>query len=79
MERFYFDLIENGETFADPEGAEFTDLAAARTGAIMAIRDLLCAAVERGELPLHHVLQIRDAGHALVQRIRFDEAVSISR
>jgi len=79
VELFYFDLLEDGDVIADPEGGRFDGLAAARMGAIMVIRDLLCGAVERGELPLHHVLEIHDADHVLVQSIRFDEAVSPSR
>lgn len=77
MPRYFFDL-RNGVDVADEEGRILPDLASARTAAIAEAREMMTAAVLRGELNLGHSIEVRDESGATVLVMRFGEAVEVT-
>jgi hypothetical protein len=76
MARFYFHVHDDIVT-EDLEGAELPDLAAARETALEAARDLVCAAVMRGELNLDHRIEVAGEGGENLLTVTFRDAFTI--
>ena len=71
----YFLHVRNGWPTEDPEGADFTDLEAARMEAIGAARELLSEAILAGNLLLEHKIEIADEAGRVLLTVPFREAV----
>ena len=66
MPRFYFIIRSSRELIRDPDGTELPDLAAARSEAERAARELLAELLKHGEVLDGQVFEIADAdGHVL--------------
>ena len=77
MPRYFFQLLECGTIFDDPEGQELTDLPAAHAVALTAARGMMSEEIRHGTLCLSCVIVILDdRGHEL-ERVAFRDAVSV--
>lgn len=75
MSRFYLhQQIENG-VIEDPDGTELVDLAAARSEAILAARQLLAAAILGGVAPLGTAFRIADETGKVMLTVPFGDAL----
>ena len=76
MTRYFFNYRDVTRYFADAEGGDFLDLAAARVDGHQSARELL--GTERGEIDpdfLGGAFEITDLAGVLLATIRFDEAL----
>lgn len=77
MPRFLLHVADTVEA-PDEEGAEYSDLWAAREAAIEGARDLVCEQIRQGYLNLDGYIQIAsDRGEPLI-RVSFREAFEIT-
>lgn len=77
MPRYFFDVSEAQSSYADEEGTELPDLAAARAAAIKGIRSILCSEVMRGAISLRGLISIRLESGAVLEKVPFGAAVRI--
>ena len=79
MPRYYFHL-HNDLTTTDEEGRELADVGAARRAAEEDAREMAGRSVQcDGRLDLEHYVEVTDERGASVARIRFGDAVAITR
>ena len=78
MARYFFDLHECGTVATDEEGVERDGMAAVRTAALQAAREVMCAEVAEGQLCLSCNIEVRDETGATVLTLPFKEAVVVS-
>lgn len=77
MPLFYLHLC-NGRGFVeDEDGSEFSNLSAARNGAIHGLRDALAADVRDGEINIAAFIEIEDAQHGHLCTIHCNEAIKV--
>jgi hypothetical protein len=76
MPRYFFNLY-NDLTALDEEGKDFPDLATAMDHGIMETRTMICESVGNGHIDLNHRIEIADESGAVVETIRFGDAVLI--
>jgi hypothetical protein len=75
MPRYFLDVAD-GDTIVDPEGADFTDLAAAREEATFSARDIIGQDVKEGRpLGLKRRMDIRDDHGNVVDSVSFSDAI----
>jgi hypothetical protein len=60
MPRYFFDVVEDGTTFADEEGLEFRDLAAARADVLRTLGELAREKLHSDHQSL--TIRVRDGG-----------------
>lgn len=75
MPLYHLDIRDGEDQAADVEGEEQPDLAAARSSALIAAKELLAIALKEGvslKDALHRAIEIR-VGAAVVDTIRFAE------
>jgi hypothetical protein len=76
MPKFLFHLRDGvGETL-DPDGVECADLAAAKTKALHAVRDLIAGEVREGKVDLTAWVDVEDAHGTIVYTLQFENAVT---
>jgi hypothetical protein len=73
----YFFHLFNDLTVIDEEGAEFSDLAAARKDAVLGAREMAAKSVLEGKLNLEHAIDIADESGMVLERLRFRDVVMI--
>lgn len=78
MTRYFFHLDECGSVTEDLEGHDLVDLAAARTVAITAARDVMGGELARGAICLSCFIDIADAAGQTLMRVPFADAVRIT-
>lgn len=78
MPRFYLTLDECGSVTPDREGVDLPDLAAARTAAVAAAREIMCAEVAEGRLCMSCHIEIRDDAGRQLDRLPFRDMVTIT-
>ena len=61
----------------DYEGAELADQHEAFAHVVRAARSLASDSVLQGHFTTHHFVEIMDASHGAIGKVRFDEAVDI--
>jgi hypothetical protein len=61
----------------DEEGLDFSDLEAARGGAIANIRGLICESVSKGHINFSHRIDIADRSGEVLASVKFGEAVRV--
>jgi hypothetical protein len=77
MPRYYLH-IHNGTGFTrDEEGEEFSGRDGAYEGALVGIRSLLAADLERGEIDLNGRIEIADDAGTIVRTVPFQDAVEV--
>jgi hypothetical protein len=78
MALYYFHLRNHSDVLLDPEGRELADgkIAAA---ALSEAREIIAADVRTGSVDLDQNIEVEDSGGAVVHRVCFEDAVSISR
>ena len=77
MPRFYFHLINDVDA-PDAEGREFADLAAARSYAVTAARDMMAETMrEDGSITLSHRIDVEDENHLAVASVQYGDAVTV--
>jgi hypothetical protein len=77
MARYHINLFNDADIM-DEEGQEFVDLPAAHTEAMRSAREVIADHVMSGRpVDLRHRVEITDDKGALLEIIRFDEAISI--
>lgn len=77
MPRFYFH-VRDGDIFAeDEEGIIMEDCAAARAQAIRGARDIMAAAVQKGELDLGSFVEVEDENGNCVFLVSFADALQV--
>lgn len=76
MPHYYFHVFDD-EICIDEEGAELTDLSAARQRAVTSARSLICDSVHKGHLNLDHRIEIADEKDSRVMTVTFREAFII--
>ena len=75
MPRYYFHLHNDVEA-PDEEGKEFPDLTAAKAYAIREARILAAEQIkERGDLVLHHRIDIADESGTVLESVRWADVV----
>ena len=78
MPRYYFP-IQNGDGSApDDEGMELPDFEAAWIHAVAGARSMMSDSIRRGKLDLAAYIEIEDEARAVLERVTFREAVTIS-
>ncbi len=77
MPRYFFHL-HNSMDVPDHEGRELVSPEAAREHAIVNIRELMCEAVQKGELDLSHRIDVADEAGKPVMTVRYAEAVTLA-
>lgn len=77
MPTYYFHLRDAGQTFADEEGADLPNLAAAEERSVAAARDILSFEVRRGSASLHAQIDVIDEDGHTVLVTPFRRAVRI--
>lgn len=77
MPRFYFDIAD-GRTIKVEEGADFSDLEAAKSYAVSAVRDIVKHETWQGRLPLNECIRIRGERDQLLHVVRFRDALNIT-
>ena len=78
MPRFYLHLCNGSGFTEDSEGAELSDLEAARSIAIASLRDVMAAELKRGEIDLGSFIEIEDEARQHLITVPFEEAVRIT-
>ncbi len=78
MERYFFQLNECGKSLADSEGCECASLEAARTRALAAAREVMCAELSEGRLCLSCDISVSDEIGHVVYVLPFRDAVRIT-
>lgn len=78
MARFHFNLHECGDIVIDEDGVERADLAAVRTEAIEAAREVMGAEVKQGRLCLSCHIEVTDEHGERVLVIPFRDALTIT-
>jgi hypothetical protein len=78
MMHFFMHLHERGSVTIDEEGADFESETQARTEALRAAREIMCAELRDGKLCLDCYIEVRSAGAASFI-VRFSEAVDLVR
>lgn len=73
--RYFFDILDHGETIRDLEGTDLPDDAAAREEAVRTAREMMSDALLRGEPIDHRAFEIRGRHGELVERMPFMGAV----
>ena len=77
MPRFYFHLYDNLDVL-DDEGIELPDLEAARSHAVRCARVTFAeTAKDEGRVVLHHRIDITDEEGAVLEAVRFGDAVRV--
>jgi hypothetical protein len=79
MPRYHLHIHNHHGDALDEEGGEYADLTVAHRKAVEGIRSFLSAELLEGKLDLRGHLDIADDAGAVLQRIDFDEVVTISR
>ena len=75
--RFYFHLYDNLDVL-DDEGIELPDLEAARAHAVRCARVTFAeTAKDEGRVVLHHRIDIADEERAVLETVRFGDAVRV--
>jgi hypothetical protein len=77
MPRFYLNIYNTVSDTPDEEGAEFSDLSAARASAVAGIRSFLSAELLEGSVDLHGHLEIVDEAGTVVETLTFKDVVEI--
>ena len=73
----YYLHLYNDIVVTDEEGFDFSDLEAARGGAIENIRGLICETVSKGYVNFNHRIDIADASGKVLRSVKFGEAVRV--
>jgi hypothetical protein len=75
--RFYFQLHDDFDVI-DEEGLQLPDLEAARAHAVRCVRVTFAeTAKDEGRVVLHHRIDIADEQGAVLETVRFRDAVSV--
>src|SRR5262245_17046057 len=70
--RYFLHIFTGSKVIADPEGAEFEDLAAAEAEAVLSARDLIAEELRCGRpFPRHWQARIASADGAMLRSIPF--------
>ncbi len=77
MPLFYLNLGTGAEFVEDDEGVELSDSAAARSKAIVSLRDVLAGDVRSGLLNKAYCIEIENEKHELVSIVGFDDVLTI--
>ena len=77
MAVYFFHLRNHADVLLDPEGREHEGgkIAAA---ALSEAREIIAADVRTGNVDLNQNIEVEDSGGAVVHRVSFEDAVSIS-
>ena len=75
MPRFFLNSCAAGTRIDDPEGVDLADLAAARGGALAAMRELWAVAIAEGRDLGDAWIEIADAAGQPLATLAFDEAL----
>jgi uncharacterized protein DUF6894 len=77
MSRYHLNIYDDAVAL-DDDGAEFTDLAAARAAAISGAREMMAARLVAGRpIALSHRIEITDPAGAVLTILPFGEAMAI--
>ena len=76
MPRYFFHVF-NDEITIDEEGADLSDLDAARDFATESARSLVCDSIKKGHLNLDHRIEIADEAGARRLTLTFREAFTL--
>lgn len=74
MPRFYFHISTRTTIIMDEEGAELTDLGAAKREAIKDARGMMSTAIREGRDISHRHIEICDAVGTVLVKVPFSEA-----
>jgi len=77
MPRYHLNVHNGHGSAIDEEGAEYSNLGAARIAAVHGIRSFLSAEVLDGTLDLNGHLDIVDTEGVVVARVPFSDAVAV--
>jgi hypothetical protein len=77
MALYYFHLYDGADIVEDEEGKEFDELESARSHAIEALRDLICADAKTGRINIGCHILVEDDQHDVVGRVDGTDAVAI--
>jgi hypothetical protein len=78
MGRLFFNLHECGRIFLDEEGAEMSDIGAARANAVHEARQIMAAEVLQGRLCLACHIEVVDNEKNALLVVAFSDAVIVS-
>jgi hypothetical protein len=79
MERFYFHQKHSAGRIHDLEGAEFSDLDAAKAEAILSARQIICNLVIQGQAIDQWFFEIANEAGTIVFQMPFADAIPVSR
>lgn len=74
MPRFYFHIVTRTNVIRDKEGAELTDLGAAKREAIKDARGMMSTAIREGRDISHRHIEICDEVGTVLLKVAFSEA-----
>ncbi len=77
MPRYFFHIVDDLD-IVDEQGADLSDLDAARDHAITSARALMCETLkDEGRITLHHRIDIEDDRHSVVGSVKFGDSVKV--
>lgn len=77
MARYFMHLVDGSNELIDPEGKEFSDLAALRKAVLHTARDLICGDVESGVIDFRFRIDAANDTGQIVYTLPFKHAVTI--
>ena len=75
---YYFHLLDGVDILLDPEGRNLDGLEAAKGVALREARMLISHEALAGAIDLNQRIEVKDASGAVVHRLEFADAVSIT-